>query len=73
LSNEANKNELLDDMEIEADMSSAGLYQTKLSKPLAVLSQGSLRLDLLEPVQNAPAFPPLPALDLDCLCDILSF
>ncbi len=76
LSDDLNKNELLDetgsDIEMPCEERDDGMEGDK-KNPLVVGSQNLQRLDMLRSTRNGPVFPPLPELDLDLICDIMSF
>lgn len=68
-------NELLDGMSSDVETCSEPYDETESNKKstLAVHSQGRQRTDVLGSSQFGPAFPPLPDLDLDLICDIMLF
>ncbi len=76
LSDDMNKNELLDEMGNDAEMPCEERddeMEGDEKNTLVVGSQYLQRLDLLGSTRNGPVFPPLPDLDLDLICDIMSF
>jgi hypothetical protein len=57
-------------MESDAEMSSAELDEMEPNTSNLLAALGPQNLDLAEPI---PAFPPLPAFNLDLICDIMLF
>jgi len=68
-----NKNELLDEIGSDIKML-CGERDDEMEKDIIVVSSQHLqRLDVLGSTRTGPVFPPLPDLDLDLICDIMSF
>lgn len=68
-----NKNELLDEMGSDIEMPYGERDDEIEGDTTLVSSQHLQRLDVLGSARTGPAFPPLPDLDLDLICDIMSF
>jgi len=73
LSDDLNKNELLDEIGSDIDMPCEEQDDEMEGDEKNPLVVGSQYLDLLGSTGNGPVFPPLPDLDLDLICDIMSF
>jgi hypothetical protein len=74
LSDNLNKNELLDEMGSDIDMPCEERDdEMEGDDEKNSLVVGSRHLDLLGSTGAGPVFPPLPDLDLDLICDIMSF
>jgi hypothetical protein len=74
LSDDLNKNELLDEMGSDIEMPCEERDDDEMEgDEKNTLVVGSRYLDLLGSIGNGPVFPPLPDLDLDLICDIMSF
>lgn len=73
LSDDLNKNELLDEMGSDIDMPCGERDDEMEGDEKNTLVAGSRYLDSQGSAGNGPVFPPLPDLDLDLICDIMSF
>jgi hypothetical protein len=73
LSDDLNKNELLDEMGSDIEMPCGERDDGMERDEKNTLVVGSQYLDLLGSTGNGPVFPPLPDLDLDLICDIMLF
>ncbi len=73
LSDDLNKNELLDEMGSGIEMPCEERDDEMEGDEKNSLVVGSRYLDLRGSIGAGPVFPPLPDLDLDLICDIMSF